>query len=83
MSDYAINLLKAIESGEESAMGNAFKDAINAKIVDAIDAKKVEVAQSIYGYNNQVDDVASDEESGDEVEYVTTETSDENGTEEV
>lgn len=83
MSDYAINLLKAIESGEESVMGNAFKDAINAKIVDAIDAKKVEVAQSIYGYNNQVDDVASDEESGDEVEYITTETSDENGTEEV
>lgn len=83
MSDYAINLLKAIESGEESVMGNAFKDAINAKIVDAIDAKKVEVAQSIYGYNNQVDDVTSDEYSGDEVDFETTETSDENGTEEV
>lgn len=84
MSDYAINLLKAIESGEESVMGNAFKDAINAKIVDAIDAKKVEVAQSIYGYNNQVDDVTSDEYvSDDEVDFETTETSDENGTEEV
>lgn len=84
MSDYAINLLKAIESGEESVMGDAFKDAINAKIVDAIDAKKVEVAQSIYGYNNQVDDVTSDElVSDDEVDFETTETSDENGTEEV
>lgn len=83
MSEYAINLLSAIENGEESEMSNAFKDALNAKIVDAIDAKKVEVAQSIYGYSNQVDDVASDEYADDEVEYDTTETSDENGTEEV
>lgn len=83
MSEYAINLLSAIENGEESEMSNAFKDALSAKIVDAIDAKKVEVAQGIYGYSNQVDDVASDEHSDDEVEYETTDTSDENGTEEV
>ena len=84
MSDYAINLLKAIEDGEESAMGTAFRDAINAKIVDAIDAKKIEVARSIYGGNDQVDDVTSEAEISDgEVDINTTETSDENGTEEV
>ena len=84
MSDYAANLLKAIEGGEESVMANAFRDAINSKIVDAIDAKKVEVAQSIYSFSdNQVDDVTSDELFDDEVELDTTETSDENGIEEV
>lgn len=85
MSDYAINLLKAIEDGEESAMGTAFRDAISAKIVDAIDAKKIEVARSVYGYgHDQVDDVTSETEISDgEVDINTTETSDENGTEEV
>jgi hypothetical protein len=84
MSDYAINLLKAIESGEQDGMNAAFTDALNAKIVDAIDAKKIEVAKGIYGYeadNAESDDTVTD--SGDEVELETTETSEENGTEEV
>lgn len=74
MSDYAINLLKAIESGEQGAMDDAFKAAIGAKITDALDAKKIEIAKDIYGGS-------SDEQvSDDEVE---TETSEEHGTEEV
>lgn len=84
MSDYAINLLKAIESGDQEAMNSSFGDALNAKISDAIDAKKIEVAKSIYGgqeVESDSEDTVTD--SGDEVELDTTETSDENGTEEV
>lgn len=73
MSDYATALLKAIESGEQDAMDNAFNTALNAKISDALDAKKVELGQKIYGN-------VTPEESGDEVD---TETSDNNGTEEI
>jgi hypothetical protein len=81
MSDYAINLLKAIESGDQNVMSNAFADAMGAKIGDAIDAKKIEIAQNIY--SGQIDNAESDVDSGDEVDTETTETSDENGTEEV
>jgi hypothetical protein len=63
MSDYANALLSAIESGEKETMDAAFTTVLNAKISDALEAKKIEVAQGIY-----------------EVE---TETSEDNGTEEV
>ena len=75
MSDYAIDLLKAIESGEQETMDAAFKSAIGAKITDALDAKKVEIAKGIYGNNPDVAIV-------DEVEETDTETT-EDGTEEV
>jgi hypothetical protein len=73
MSDYANALLSAIESGEKETMDAAFTTVLNAKISDALEAKKIEVAQGIYGSNpsNVIDD---------EVE---TETSEDNGTEEV
>lgn len=90
MSDYAINLLdKIINYSNVDSMDNkhemddAFAIAINNKVVDAIDAKKIEVAQNIYGYSNQVSVDASDEQFDDEVGHDTTETSDDNGTEEV
>jgi hypothetical protein len=79
MSDYAINLLKAIESGEKESMDSVFNDAINAKIMDALDAKKIEVAQSIYSVNPPVEE----EEIADSGEEVTADASEENGTEEV
>lgn len=72
MSDYANALLDAIESGDKETMDAAFGTALNAKIADALDAKKIEVAQSIYG--NKTSDAALDDE---------TETSEDNGTEEV
>lgn len=75
MSDYANALLSAIETGEKETMDAAFSTALNAKISDALEAKKIEVAQSIYGKNPDVaivDDVELD-----------TETTDKNGTEEV
>ncbi len=80
MSDYAINLLKAIESGEKESMDSVFNDAINAKIMDALDAKKIEVAQSIYSVNPPVEE---EEEIADSGEEVTADASEENGTEEV
>jgi len=75
MSDYANALLSAIETGEQDTMNSAFNTALNAKIADALEAKKIEVAQKIYGNN-------PDSVIGDEVE-LETETSDEDGTEEV
>jgi hypothetical protein len=75
MSDYANALLSAIETGEKETMDAAFNTALNAKIADALEAKKIEVAQSIYGKN-------PDTVIGDEVE-LETETSEDNGTEEV
>jgi hypothetical protein len=75
MSDYANALLSAIETGEKETMDAAFTTALNAKIADALEAKKIEVAQSIYGKN-------PDTVIGDEVE-LETETSEDNGTEEV
>lgn len=82
MSDYAVNLLKAIESGDQESMNTAFNDAIGAKIGDALDAKKIEVAKSIYG--GEVEQEASDEtvETSDDSE-TNLDTSAEDGTEEV
>lgn len=82
MSDYAIDLLKAIEDGDRDTMSQAFNTAINAKVMDAIDAKKIEVAQSVYGVKAETEEESS-VDSGEEVEVETTETSEENGSEEV
>jgi hypothetical protein len=60
-------------------MDSVFNDAINAKIMDALDAKKIEVAQSIYSVNPPVEE----EEIADSGEEVTADASEENGTEEV
>jgi hypothetical protein len=79
MSDYATNLLKAIESGDRDQMAAAFDDAMLGKVSDAIDAKKIEVAQSIYGGQEQD---SSDEAEISDDEQETVDTS-ENGTEEV
>lgn len=85
MSDYAINLLRAIETSDKEDMDTAFADAVNSKIADALDAKKIEIAQNIYNGDSEED--TSDDEiiySDDEVDELdTTETSEENGTEEV
>lgn len=82
MSDYAVNLLKAIESGEQDAMNTAFNDALGAKITDALDAKRIEVAKNIYG--GGVEQETSDETVEDSDDSETNlDTSAEDGTEEV
>lgn len=78
MSDYAINLLKAIESGDQDQMNAAFDDAMTNKISDALDAKKIEVAQNIYG--GGLDTSEDDSNISDEEEISTSE---ENESEEV
>ena len=78
MSDYAINILKAIETGGTDEMNTAFRDAMQAKISDALDAKKIEVAKSIYGGEESSEEPV---ESDDSLEAETA--SDTNGTEEV
>jgi hypothetical protein len=78
MSDYANAILAAIETGEKESMDSAFNTAINAKIMDALDAKKIEVAKSIYGGGGSSEEINTSDE-----EVTTTDTSDEDGTEEV
>lgn len=79
MSDYAINLLKAIETGDQEQMNAAFGDAMQGKISDALDAKKIEIAQSIYG--GGIEQESSDEGQPSDGEQDGT--SEEDGTEEV
>ena len=76
MSEFANNLLDAIVSGDQEQMNTAFSDAMNAKINDSLQARKIELAQRIYG--NVVQD---DSASNDASETETTVASD--GTEEV
>lgn len=64
MSDYANSLLKAIASGDEENMNTSFYDAINVKISDAIDAKRIELAQSLYG--DEVNDTEYESETSDD-----------------
>lgn len=80
MSDYATSLLRAIEVGDKDQMDSAFGDALNAKISDALDAKKIEIAQRIYGYQSPVE--SEQDDSGETVELAT-DASEEDGTEEV
>ena len=78
MSDHAETLLKAIEGGEQEQMNAAFYDAINAKIADAIEAKKIEIASQLYG--QEIAD-SNDVESIDNSETETV--ASEDGTQEV
>jgi hypothetical protein len=52
MSEHAAAILDAIVAGEEEGMNDAFRNAINVKVGDALDARKIHVAQSIYGSND-------------------------------
>lgn len=49
MSEFANNLLDAIASGDQEQMNSAFNDAMSAKINDSLQARKIELAQRIYG----------------------------------
>ena len=77
MSELANNLLDAIVSGDKEQMSSAFSDVMNAKINDSLQARKIELAQRIYG-DNAMQDPSSDIDDADN----TVEASDD-GTEEV
>ena len=77
MSELANNLLDAIASGNQEQMQAAFSDAMNSKINDSLQARKIELAQRIYG-DNAMQDPSSDIDDADN----TVEASDD-GTEEV
>ena len=76
MSELANNLLDAIVSGEQEQMSSAFSDAMNAKINDSLQARKIELAQRIYG-----DTVVDSSDAIDDADN--TEEASANGTEEV
>ena len=75
MSDYTMNLIKAIESGDKEQMDNAFSSALEAKRDEALQARKIELANSIYNNtiqqsDEQSDDATETEASGDGSEEV-------------
>lgn len=49
MSELANDLLDAIASGNQEQMHARFADAMNSKINDTLQARKIELAQRIYG----------------------------------
>ena len=75
MENNMSNILDLIASGEAAAAKDALNDMLSAKAFQALDTKKQEIAQSLYGNN-----VVSDEEQTAEVEE--TETIEEPQTEE-
>ena len=42
------NFIDSIVSGNSSDANNAFKDMINTKISDALDSRKIELANAVY-----------------------------------
>lgn len=77
MSELANKLLDAIATGNQEDMNARFSDAMNDKINDALQARKVELAQSIYS------SVQATEEN-EPIDDAETETvASENGSEEV
>ena len=80
MSELANNLLDAIVSGEQEQMNTAFSDAMNAKINDSLQARKIELAQRIYG--NAVQEPSATDDAS-EINSVEDTVASEDGTEEV
>lgn len=80
MSEFANNLLDAIVSGDQEQMSSAFSDAMNAKINDSLQARKIELAQRIYGDAVQGASATDDASDTDGTEDMV---ASEDGTEEV
>jgi hypothetical protein len=68
MSELANGLLDAIASGDQEKMNAAFKTAMDVKINDSLQARKIELAQRIYGdaIEQESSDAVDDAESGTE-----------------
>ena len=79
MSELANDLLDAIASGNQDQMKSAFTNAMTNKINDSLQARKIEIAQRIYG--NPVQDVSVTDDASSEID--TTVVTSDNGTEEV
>ena len=80
MSELANSLLDAIATGNQEEMSARFSAAMNDKINDTLQARKVELAQRIYGDVQAKQEAETDDDAG------TTETetvASENGSEEV
>jgi len=78
MSELANNLLDAIALGNEEQMKTAFSNAMSDKINDSLQARKIELAQRIYG------NAIQSSETNDDASDSSTETvASENGSEEV
>lgn len=63
------NFIDSIISGDTSASKNAFDSIMNAKIQDALSARKIELANAVY--NGAID---QEEEIEDELQATETET---------
>ena len=62
MSNEAINnMISAVAGGQSAEAQGYFQDAMNAKIMDAIEAKRIEVAQSMVQGNSD-ENIQTDDE---------------------
>lgn len=68
------DLIDKIIAGDNLAAKETFDSAISAKMQDAIDLKKAEVAQSIYNTTPEPEDVSGEEETEIEFEPETIDT---------
>ncbi len=73
MSELVNGLLDAIASGDQEQMDAAFKTAMDVKINDSLQARKIELAQRIYGdaigqeSSDAVDDAESEQNAEETV----------------
>ena len=81
MSELANDLLDAIATGNQEAMNARFADAMNGKINDSLQARKIERAQRSYSTATQ--ETETTDESSDTATGETETVASENGSEEV
>ena len=65
MSDYDVNgILSALKDGDKVAASDAFTSIMQSKINDALDDKKIEMAQAMSGVEVEepVEDLEADED---------------------
>lgn len=63
MSELANNLLDAIASDDKEQIASAFNDVMNSKINDNLQARKIELAQRIYG--NAIQSAETNDDASD------------------
>jgi len=71
------DLISSLSSGDMSSAETHFQDLMNQKMQDAVDAKKIEVAQGMYGDYAEDEGIEVDEyeiEETDEIQGSETET---------
>lgn len=62
MSEQIRNMIDSIEAGDFVAAQAAFTDAVNVKMSDAIDTRRIEIANSVYNSEVEQEEPIGEEE---------------------